>query len=270
MLRKFREFIYFIRDLYTQRQLILDLAKNDFKVKYAGSYFGITWAFVQPIITILIFWFVFEVGFKSQPISKVPFILWLICGMIPWFFFSESWGSATNCLHEYSYLVKKVIFRVSILPIVKIVSALFIHMFFICFLFLMFLLYGFPLQVINIQVVYYLFSTIMLVVALSWFTSGLAVFFRDTVPAMSIIIQFGFWLTPIFWNYEVLPEGYLKFFKLNPMFYIVQGYRDTFIDYVWFWHRYNQTAYFWCLTAILFVLGALFFRRVRPHLSDVL
>ncbi|SET21910.1 lipopolysaccharide transport system permease protein [Natronincola peptidivorans] len=270
MLNKLKEFIYFIRDLFHNRELILDLAKNDFKVRYAGSYFGIVWGFVQPIITIFIFWFVFQVGFKSQPVSDVPFILWLICGMIPWFFFSEAWNSATGCLYEYSYLVKKVVFRVSVLPIVKIVSALFIHLFFIGFLFLMFGLYGFPLHIVNLQVIYYLFSTIMVVIALSWFTSALAVFLKDMTQIMAIIIQLGFWLTPIFWNYEILPPKYMFLFKVNPMFYIVQGYRDTFINHVWFWERYNQTMYFWVVTAIIFILGALFFRRVRPHFSDVL
>ncbi len=70
------------------RKLIINLAKNDFKVKYAGSYFGVFWAFFQPIIQILIFWFVFQVGFQAGPVKGYPYVLWLIAGIIPWFFFS--------------------------------------------------------------------------------------------------------------------------------------------------------------------------------------
>lgn len=83
------------------------LSVNDFKTKYAGSYLGVIWAFVQPVVTVLIYWFVFEVGFRSGSVHSVPFILWLVAGIVPWFFFAEAWGSATNCLMEYSYLVKK-------------------------------------------------------------------------------------------------------------------------------------------------------------------
>lgn len=73
-----------------QLKLIFELAKNDFKTRYAGSYLGMFWAFIQPFMTIAVYWFVFEVGFRSgsRP-DGTPFILWLTCGMIPWFFFQK-------------------------------------------------------------------------------------------------------------------------------------------------------------------------------------
>ncbi len=69
--------------------MLVTLAKHDFRSKYFGSYLGLVWAFVNPIVTISIFWFVFEVGFKAKPIDDYPFILWLMAGMIPWFYFAE-------------------------------------------------------------------------------------------------------------------------------------------------------------------------------------
>ena len=78
-----------IKELYRNKALIWNLSKNDFKTKYAGSYLGIFWAFVQPVVTVLIYWFVFQVGFKSAPVKEVPFILWLVAGIVPWFFFSD-------------------------------------------------------------------------------------------------------------------------------------------------------------------------------------
>ena len=104
--------------VYESRKLIARLSVNDFKTKYAGSYFGIVWAFVQPVCTILVFWFVFEIGFRSSSVSDVPFALWLSCGMVPWFFFSDAWNGATNAFMEYNYLVKKVVFKISVLPVV--------------------------------------------------------------------------------------------------------------------------------------------------------
>lgn len=110
--------------------MVLSLAKNDFKQRFAGSYFGIMWAFVNPVVTIMLYWFVFTIGFRNpQSNGSYPFVLWLIAGLIPWFLFSEALTSGTNALLEYSYLVKKVVFKIDILPIVKIMSASVVHFF---------------------------------------------------------------------------------------------------------------------------------------------
>ena len=111
----------FLKELFGNRKLILNLAKNDFKTKYAGSYLGIVWAFIQPVVTVLVYWFVFEVGLRQTGNAEVPFVLWLIAGLVPWFFFSDALNGGTNSLLEYNYLVKKVVFKISVLPIVKII-----------------------------------------------------------------------------------------------------------------------------------------------------
>lgn len=98
-----------IERIRKNKAMIWDLAVNDFAIKYAGSYFGIFWAFVQPIITILVYWCVFEFGLKSTaPIPNVSYIVWFATGMIPWFFFSDAVNAVTNSFIEYSYLVKKL------------------------------------------------------------------------------------------------------------------------------------------------------------------
>jgi len=270
MLDNIRNFMAFLRDIYRSRILILELAKNDFKSNFVGSYLGIIWAFIQPIITILVLWFVFQVGFRATPVDDFPFILWLSSGLIPWFFFVDSLNSATHSLVEYSYLVKKVIFRVSVLPIVKIFSAFFVHLFFIGFLFIMFLIYGYKPTLIYIQLFYYSLALTLLILGLSWITASLLVFLKDTAQVVAVILQMGFWLTPIMWNINMVPENYHYLFKINPMFYIVEGYRDTLLKGVWFWHRYNQSMYFWSITLIIFFIGALLFKKLRPHFSDVL
>jgi ABC-type polysaccharide/polyol phosphate export permease len=265
-----KQFYTFIADTLKSRKLIFELAKKDFQAKYLGSYLGIIWAFVQPTITILIFWFVFQLGFKSRPVDNFPFILWLLCGMVPWFFFSEAVSNATNAVIENSYLVKKVVFRVSVLPIIKIISALFIHLFFIIFLFIMFLIYGYKPSIYSFQVIYYLFATIVLALGISWITSSLVVFLKDIGQVVGMLLQFSFWLTPIFWSLKLVPEKYHIFLKLNPIYYIVEGYRNTFVYHSWFWQSPRQAIYFWLVTLVLFVIGALIFKRLRPHFADVL
>ena len=147
-------------------KLTIELSKSDLKNRYVGSFLGIIWGFIQPLITILIFWFVFQVGFKSMPVDDFPFILWLMCAMIPWFFFSDSLNGATNSIIENSYLVKKVNFRVGILPLVKILSSFYIHIFFILFLFFMFFVYGYDFNIYNLQVIYYLVASYIII---TWF-----------------------------------------------------------------------------------------------------
>jgi len=260
----------FLKAIFQNRVLLWSLTKNDFKQRYLGNMLGIAWAFIQPTILILIFWFVFQVGFKSQPVDDFPFILWLITGMFPWFFFAEGLANGTNCIVANNFLVKKVVFRVSLLPIVSLISALVIHAFFICFMFAMFIYYGYSAEIYWLQIPYYLLATSVLLLGLSWLTSSVVVFFKDTGQFVAMIIQFGFWLTPIFWSMKMVPEKYHWIVQLNPMVYIIDGYRSSMIYHQWFWNDINATLYFWLVTAGVFILGGLTFRRLRPHFADVL
>lgn len=258
------------REIYNSKELMWKLAKNDFKTKYAGSYLGIFWAFVQPVVTVMIYWFVFQVGFKSAPVANFPFVLWLIAGMVPWFFFSEALLNATNSMMEYSYLVKKVVFKISVLPMVKVISSLFVHIFFIIFTFGIYGVYGYAPTPYSIQIVYYSLCTFILVLGLSYATCAIVIFFKDLGQIINIGLQIGMWMTPIMWSYTMITPQYQWILKINPMYYIVQGYRDSFIDHVWFWQRYNDTLYFWIITLGCFVAGTIIFKRLKVHFSDVL
>ena len=266
----YKQFIRFLRDLFISRSLIINLAKNDFKSRYLQNYLGILWAFIQPTTMILIFWFVFEVGFKSIPVDNFPFILWLITGMIPWFFFSESLQSATQSILSNTFLVKKIVFRVALLPIIQIISALTVHIFFLIFAMGMFLYYGFTPTLYWIQIIYYLFASIVLILGLSWLSSSIIVFFRDLGQIITMLIQFGFWLTPIFWSMKILPDKYHTIIEANPIYYLVEGYRDSFIYQVWFWEKPGLTLHYWIITITIFIIGAIVFRKLRPHFADVL
>ncbi len=263
--------------VYESRKLIARLSVNDFKTKFAGSYLGIIWAFVQPVITILVYWFVFEKGMKPAAIrdaagTKVPYVLWLIAGMVPWFFFSDALSGGTRALLDYSYLVKKVVFKIDILPIVKIVSAVFVHLFFLAFAVLLYTLYGYYPDVYTLQVLYYSICLFVLVMGISYLTSAVVVFFRDLNQVINIVLQVGVWVTPIMWNIDTMDiSPVLKnLLKLNPLYYIVQGYRDAFIGKVAFFERWELTIYFWVVTIVFVVLGTHVFKKLRMHFADVL
>lgn len=261
--------------LTENKDLVLYLAKNDFKTKYAGSYMGIVWAFVQPIITIVLYWFVFQVGLRSGDVGDTPFILWLMAGLIPWFFFQEALVNATNSFIEYSYLVKKVVFNINILPIVKVISSLFVHMFFMVLLVVAYALMGHFPGIISVQLIYYSFCMIALVLSMAYFTSAVSVFFKDTTQIINILMQIGTWMTPILWNFEdprlvdVLDKiGFI--FKLNPMYYVVDGCRSTMIDGKLFYERPFITLYFWLFVITMTLISKFVYKRLRPHFADSL
>lgn len=252
-------------------RLIASLAKNDFRTRYAGSYLGIVWAFVQPVVTIFVYWFVFST-LRAHAVREVPFVLWLIAGLVPWFYFQEALNSGTNALIEYSYLVKKVVFKISILPVVKLCSALYVHLFFVAVVVLLYTVMGHFPGVTVIQLVYYSGCMFLLVLGMTYLTSAIVIFFRDLTQIINIVLQVGVWMTPIMWNFDDLNLGKALrvIFQLNPMYYIVSGYRDSLIDKVWFWQKPLLTLYFWAFTVIIFLVGRRVFTKLRVHFADVL
>lgn len=260
-----------IRELIQNRRLIMRLAVNDFKTKYVGSYLGIIWAFIQPVITVLVYWFVFGVGLKSGPVNgNFPFVLWLIAGLVPWFFFQDALSSGTGSLMEYQYLVKKIVFKISMLPVVKLISALFVHLFFIMFTVFLYGCYGYWPDLFDLQVLYYTVCNFVLSLGICYATCAVVIFFRDTTQIINIILQVGVWMTPIMWNITMIPERLRGLFHILPMYYIVSGFRDSLIDKVWFWEKPYETIYFWFVTAALFGIGTMVFKRLKIHFADVL
>lgn len=262
------------REMLEKRKLIWDLGKADFRKRFVGSYFGIVWMFIQPVVTVVIYAVIFGIGFKSPPpVPGVSYVTWLVPGIVPWFFFGEALNSITNCLQEYSYLVKKVVFKVEILPVIKLVSCLLVHGFFVLIMIGMYLVSGrFPM-ITWIQVLYYTFAASMLALGLGYFASAVNVFFKDMAQIVSICLQFGIWLTPIMYH-ESMFTGKVPametLFKLNPFYYIVTGYKDSMITGNWFWERPTLTLYYWVVTGIVMAVGLKMFKKLRPHFSDVL
>ena len=263
------------KELYQSRRLIWKLAKNDFKKRYAGSYLGMIWAFVQPVVTVVMYWIVFDRVFdtRSQLVAggiEVPYVLYLTAGLVPWFYFSEALSNGTTALLEYNYLVKKVVFKISILPIIKVIAATFVHIFFVAVLLIIAAFYGYYPNVYTLQIFYYSFCEFVLVLAISYMTCAIVVFFRDLQQIISIVLQIGMWATPILWDISMLSDKMKPFFKLNPMVYIVNGYRSAIYEQEWFFEHFYSSTYFWIFTVTLFCIGSLIFKKLKVHFADVM
>ena len=263
-----------IKSVWDLRKIISSLALEDFKKRFVGSYFGVFWMFVQPVVTVISYYCVFQLGFKSAPPSGIdaPYVLWLIPGIVPWFYFNEAVQMGTGVLYDYNYLVKKVVFKIDILPIVKVLAALYVHVFFVVFTLVLYSGYHYYPDIYDLQILYYSAAVFIFALAVSYFVAAITVFLRDTTQIINIILQVGVWITPIMWNIDTmeLSPALITLLKLNPMYYIVLGYRQSLIDKRWFWENPSLTIYFWVLTIILFAVGSKVFRKLKVHFADVL
>ena len=263
-----------LKKLKERLVLIWNLARNDFANKYSANYLGVFWAFVQPIVTVAIYIFVFQMAFRvGNAQNGYPYAMWLVAGIVPWFFFGEGLLCASNAFPEYSYLVKKVVFNIDVLPLVKVISCWFVHLFFVMLGLLIFLLGGRAPDWRFLQIIYYMFCLVCLVTVLGYINASIVPFFKDFGQLVNVLLQIGMWLTPVMWSFDDMADKLGKWgivFKLNPMFYIVQGYRDSFMrSGVFFWAR-PTTLYFWGFMLVFGLIARKMYQKMKPHFADVL
>jgi len=257
-------------DLRAELKVLFALSKKDIQMRYLGSLVGAGWAVIQPVVTVLIYWFLFQFGFRTPAVSNIPFILWFVPALISWNFMADALLNGTNAITDNVHLVKKMLFRVELLPVIRILSSLYVHMFFILFTAFMTLVYGYGLTVYLLEVFYYTFCAAFVTMGLVYISSSLAVFIKDIGQIVSVMLQFGFWVTPVFWPPNHL-SGLIRFLvELNPAYYITQGYRDAFVNHEWFWYHLHLTLYFWFVSSLICFTGITLMHRLKPHFVDVL
>lgn len=254
--------------IWKDRQLLLELTYKDFQRKFSGTYLGIFWALAQPALTIVVYCIAFQYGFKSGPINGTPYVVWFVCGIVPWLFVTEAFSTASNCFVEYSYLIKKVKFNTNILPLVKILSSFYIHLLFCVLAVIVALIFAITPTVYIIQLLYYMIANVCFLFAISLITSTIVVFVRDLNQMISVILLIGMWATPIAWSLDSFSQNVQLLFQLNPFLYIIEGYRDAILARGWFWEKTELTIYFWIVVLSLIVLGGWLYTKLRPHFAD--
>ena len=270
-MKHIKHFYYFLKVILQQRYIIRKLVGRDFQKKYLATYLGLPWAFIQPAAIIFVIWFVVSIGLRGSDLADgTPFLPWFISGMIPWFFLRDGISEGSRSLIDFSFLIKKMYFRVGIIPVIKVITALLIHLFLLLVLLIFVVAYGYPIDIYWLQLFYYLFSGIILVIGISWLASSIMVFVRDMKQTIEIVLTLLFWVTPILWSVSSLKGNAILVATLNPLHYVINGYRESLINKVWFFDDIPAMLYFWGLTSIIFIVGALVFTRLKPHFADVL
>jgi len=260
----------FFSDIVNFRSMIIVMALQEMRARYAGSYVGAFWAVINPLFTVAIYWMVFSVGFKVRPGGDIPFIAFFLAGFVAWLTFQEILSTSVDCVTKSSYLVKKIIFPVNILPLIHLTLGTVTHAFLLIILICVLWVSDVEIHWAALGAFYYFFAMMVFAMGLCWLVSALNVFFRDVSHGLTIVMASWFWLTPVVWPPEILPESYRSWLSFNPMYYIVQGYRESFLYDIPFWESSGSHLAFWVITLALLFLGAYTFRRLRPFFAEVL
>lgn len=254
------------------RTMILAMAWVEIRKRYAGTIFGVSWNVIHPIMMVLVYGFIFSVGFRVQPAGGWPFVLVFLSGVVPWMTFSEILTQSACAVTNNPHLVKKTAFPTEILPLVCIGSSLINHAVMLLILSCTMLVYGRPLSLHCVQVVYYATALCAFSLGLAWLVCALNVYARDVGQALGVVLNFWFWLTPVVWQLDMLQSHprYRFLLELNPMCYILDGYRNSFLYQKPLWENPGGSLYFWLTTLFLAVMGGLVFRQLKPDFADVL
>lgn len=261
-----------IKEHLSYRNQILKMAKADLQKTYRGAALGWSWAIIKPAVTIFVYWFAFTIGLRmGKDVNGFPYFLWLIAGVVPWFYMSEMITGGTDCIRRYSYLVTKMKFPVSTIPTFVNISKFIIHLILIYLVMIIFRLFGYTLDIYMLQLPFYMLLTFIFFNVWGLFSAPLAVISKDYSNLVKSFITAIFWLSGIMWNPSTIKNSILKkFLKINPVTYLVNGYRNCFINKVWFWESPKTLLCFIVITVLLGVLALWVYKRLRKEIPDVL
>lgn len=261
----------FLKTLLKNRKLIFQLGKNDFRNRFASTTLGSLWGFLQPFVFMATYVIVFQYIFKTPGAENAPYVVWFLPGMAIWQTLNDSILSASNSIRNYSYLVKKVVFPVDIIPIISIVASSFVAIFLFVVSIVVCMMFGF---IPNIwKLMYIIIAAYMLIISITRFTSAITTLVPDFAQLLTIVMQLFFWFTPVVWNMSMIANSPIitKLIQCMPFTYIVNGFREAFMGgNIITGENGMFTIVFWIITIIIFVWGNYIFKKNKKDFADVL
>lgn len=265
-----------LADNWHWRKQIAQLSIFELRKKARGAVLGWAWLIVKPVVFIVVFWFALEVGLRAGDANSpnYPYFVWLVAGLIPWFFMSDMINTGTDVLHRYPYLVNKVKFPLSGISTLFTLSTLIVNAVLFVLLFVIYGAYGMPWDVYLLQVPILLVLMFVFWTMVSIMTSQLSGISKDFGQLMKALSQPCFWLSGILFNMQVLePAGFgwaSNVMLFNPITFFVTAFRDALCDKVWFWEDPVFIGSFALVFVITLVVMLLVYRHFNEEVSDAL
>jgi len=266
-----------VRSLWGGRELILQLTRREISARYRGTYLGIIWSFITPLLMLVIYTFVFSIIFRARwegqpegPKGRTYFAICLFAGLIPFSFFAEMATRAPGLILGVPSYVRKVVFPLEVLPIITLGSALFHSLVSVVILLIgLVTLQGCLLspQLLLLPVAYV--PLILFCLGLAWLLAALGPFMRDLSHGVVPLVQMLSFLTPIFYPISAVPQPIRPILTANPLTLVVAGFRQALLNQE---HVIGTGPWLaWTgASALLAVIGYAFFVRVKRGFADVL
>lgn len=259
--------------------LVRRLSLYELKNKNKNNYLGMAWELINPSIQIMIYWFVFGLLLSRDDVTMggepVPFILWLIGGFFVWTFFYQSMVQGSKSIYSRLRMLSKMNFPMSIIPSYIIFSQFYVHLAMLTVAVIIYQIMGYYINIYYLQLIYFIFATFCLLFAISLITSTISTIVRDFHMLLSSTLRMFLYISGVLWPLSKLEEmGHpwlLNVMQLNPLYYLIQGYRAAFFGTEWFFMtNWLLTIYFWLIVCLLLIIGASMHMRFRRHFIDFL
>ncbi len=220
---------------------------------------------------ILIYWLVFAVGLNSaSPKGGYSHIIWMIAGIIPWFYISNVLMGSTVSIYAYSGILKRMSLPMSIVPVKTVIASFLSHITAMLLVIVLTLLNGAIITLSSLYLVYFMVATLFFLIGYALLMSAITVLIKDVQKLISSVVRLLFYITPVVWVQDNLPPVILNIFRLNPLQYLINGYRDSLLypnDIVFLSF---DTLYFWFVSFILFVVGCKVHLKLKRKFFDLI
>jgi len=246
------------------RHLIISFARRDIKVRYAQTILGVLWSVIQPLTGLVIFTLFFDQLIKIDT-NGVPYPVFAFSGMAAWYFFAYIIGAAGTAVFSSQDIIKKIYFPKLVLPLSKVLIALVELGISLGLLFILMLLMGYWPTWRILFLPFFIVANSIVGLAVAIWLCALTARYRDFHHIIPYLINFGIWLTPVFYPSTLLPEKYASFLYANPMAGIIEGYRWALIG--------GTSPSLWyvltfALVGIVFIAGLKYFQKIEHEMAD--
>ena len=261
----------FIKTVIKNKKLVFQLARNDFKNRFASTSLGSLWGFLQPFVFMIMYVMVFQFIFRQTGPEGAPYVVWFMPGMTIWMCLNDGIIGASSSIRGYSYLVKKVVFPVDVIPIISLIANSFVAIFLFMIATIVCIIFGFIPNVL--LALYIIIATYCFLISITRFTSAVSTLVPDFVNLLGIIMQLCFWFTPIVWDLAMIANHHKisAIIKCMPFTYLVSGFRSCFMGENIITQNHGiYSIIFWTITIIMFVWGNYIFKRSKKDYADVL
>ena len=257
---------------YYYRKQLWQLAKSEIKKTYKGAFLGWLWVIIKPAITIFVYWFAFSIGLrKGGDIEGYPYFLWLIAGMIPWFYMRDAFTGGVTSLRRYTYLITKIKFPISTIPTFVNLALLITNILLICIMIVLFMAFGYYPNIYYIQMPIYFLMMAAFFMLWGLFAGMLGAMSRDFSNLIKSLSMALFWLSGIMYSVDRIPVQWIKDIMLfNPITIVVNGFRNSLIYKEWIWENPTEIRNYLIVYAVMMLLAIWVYKKLRKDVPDVL